>query len=371
MREPRIAIACVSVLFLSACDNLPGAEQSRWSISSKVDPLTDKQVSTALATYSSTPFSVQAEITCGGDNLLEYQLAAYDEKGEGAPLNASASEAGAFAIFTMRLNDAQAQNYVSLTPPYNNAISIVPQSGNDFESTLASIFAMGMSAKVPDSIDVAKANRVVLKLQLRGGDAVVEIDQSERPIREFLNKCLAGVPSAKIQPASASMEDLNDGSEESTQSPEFEAEEREAARPSQPPFSQYSVETSDHVAELRVVPGTWFWDYRTRIRNAYSGDANFAANATVTLWGCGTGCRFGALVDRLTGEVHEIPLGGEDNMYLQVQTKRGSNLLLANWEDRSGDNVSCVFEAMVWTGTQFNTVEGFPKRMAGTCPLEG
>ena len=148
-----------------------------------------------------------------------------------------------------------------------------------------------------------------------------------------------------------------------------EEEPADAVAPAMPSFGDYSVELANAVAPLQLERGSWFWDYRTRLRDAYTEEANFGANARIVLWGCGTGCTFGALLDRSTGTVHELPLGGEDQQQLDIQSQAGSNLLLANWNDVSGSDPVCVFEALFWTGTQFSSVAGSPKRAVGNCPL--
>lgn len=47
--------------------------------------------------------------------------------------------------------------------------------------------------------------------------------------------------------------------------------------------------------------------FRTRLREAARRRANFAGRYVVTTWGCGTGCRLGAVVDLKTGRVHWLP----------------------------------------------------------------
>lgn len=145
--------------------------------------------------------------------------------------------------------------------------------------------------------------------------------------------------------------------------------EAKAATPSLPSFAQFPAEESDGVFPLEITKGSWFWNFRTRIRDASEAPPNFGSNAVVATWGCGTGCKSGVLVDRSTGSVHEIPVGGEEQQQLAVQTRRGSNLLLASWNRTGGTIASCVFEAFVWTGSEFKSLAGYPKEISGTCPL--
>jgi hypothetical protein len=53
---------------------------------------------------------------------------------------------------------------------------------------------------------------------------------------------------------------------------------------------------------------------------------------------------------------------------LEVKTERGSNLMLAAWNDFDGVDAACVFEAFVWSGTAFEGLSGFLTREPGSCP---
>lgn len=144
----------------------------------------------------------------------------------------------------------------------------------------------------------------------------------------------------------------------------------EAIIPSMPSFQDYSVPTTDLIAPLQLAGHQ---DYRTRLRDAYKANPNFGANAVFVTWGCGTECSMGALVDRSTGLVIDSPVGGEDEPLLDYKTQHGSNLLLANWThkyDKDSNEIKpeCVFEAFEFIGGQFQSLTGFPKKEAGSCP---
>ena len=155
--------------------------------------------------------------------------------------------------------------------------------------------------------------------------------------------------------------DLTEQSDSTQQQPVAEA-------PSLPSFSQFTQQASDAEAPLQLDSTSPNWDFRTRIRVAYRGKSDFGANGVVAIWGCGTSCSMGVVVDRTNGSVIDIPLGGEANPYLQVHTKRGSSLLLATWEDQNTN--SCVFEAYVLVTGKFEPTAGYPKKAVGTCPSD-
>lgn len=58
--------------------------------------------------------------------------------------------------------------------------------------------------------------------------------------------------------------------------------------------------------------GDWR-SFRTRLGAAHKdGEINFAGNYIVTTWGCGMSCVSGAMIDKRTGRVYDIPLGETD-----------------------------------------------------------
>jgi hypothetical protein len=49
------------------------------------------------------------------------------------------------------------------------------------------------------------------------------------------------------------------------------------------------------------------YNFRTRLRDAAREDVNFASHYRVVIWGCGTGCVFGGIVDVVSGHVVLFP----------------------------------------------------------------
>ena len=72
-----------------------------------------------------------------------------------------------------------------------------------------------------------------------------------------------------------------------------------------PSFAEFRVVerySGRHVApQLR--PNTAAWKYRTRIREAAQGRANFAGHYVVATWGCGIECLVFGIIDLETGKV--------------------------------------------------------------------
>lgn len=74
-------------------------------------------------------------------------------------------------------------------------------------------------------------------------------------------------------------------------------------------------------------------DFRTRLRETSKGKPSFAGRYMVGIWGCGTSCLSGAIVDAKTGKVYWLPgiiccwEGGDDN-FSPVEYKLNSRLMI-------------------------------------------
>jgi hypothetical protein len=89
--------------------------------------------------------------------------------------------------------------------------------------------------------------------------------------------------------------------------------------------------------------------YRTRILAGAKAGPNFAGHLALVPIGCGAGCVFVPVVDVQTGRVFDSPLGGEDQLSLDMKYQVNSRLIAARYiaDDR------CKFEEIVWTGSSF------------------
>lgn len=52
--------------------------------------------------------------------------------------------------------------------------------------------------------------------------------------------------------------------------------------------------------------------FKTRVTDAYNykgGEVGFGGSYVVSIWGCGAGCISGAMIDKKTGNVYDLPIG--------------------------------------------------------------
>ncbi len=73
--------------------------------------------------------------------------------------------------------------------------------------------------------------------------------------------------------------------------------------------------------------------FRTRISSAIEGGPTFAGEFAVVEIGCGTACSIAFAANVRTGEVFRLPLGGEENQYLDLMYQLDSRLLVAQWAE--------------------------------------
>jgi hypothetical protein len=137
-------------------------------------------------------------------------------------------------------------------------------------------------------------------------------------------------------------------------------------------FADYPAAQQHNSSEV-VLPDfrgrdAWARRYRTRITNAAKAGPNFAGHYALVQIGCGTSCRFAFLVDVTTGQVHEFPLGGEDNYQLELSYQEGSRLVRAQWK-AEGSEGTCIRRALLWNGSAFEIQDEQPvEAIGGFCP---
>lgn len=109
-----------------------------------------------------------------------------------------------------------------------------------------------------------------------------------------------------------------------------------------------------------------FASFRTRIADGIRGGANFAGNLAMIVFGCGAGCRSVYVADVSTGRVDSFPLGGEDNMYLDLNYRADSRAVVAYWQDT--EKQRCIREVLVWQNGAFRKTDTADVGSSQICP---
>ncbi|TXH71382.1 MAG: hypothetical protein E6Q83_04055 [Thiothrix sp.] len=74
-----------------------------------------------------------------------------------------------------------------------------------------------------------------------------------------------------------------------------------------PQFKDYPVEHIYKGQAHALVLDEFAKTYKTRLRAALEEKVNFAGHYVVTIWGCGTSCLFGGIVDKISGKAYPLP----------------------------------------------------------------
>ncbi|MGA1834283.1 hypothetical protein [Rhizobium wenxiniae] len=85
-----------------------------------------------------------------------------------------------------------------------------------------------------------------------------------------------------------------------------------------------------------------FRNFRTRISDGMAAGPTFAGEFAVIQIGCGTSCSNAFLGNVRTGELFQLPVGGENNMNLALKYDLSSRLMTAQWSD--ADTGKCFIQ---------------------------
>lgn len=113
------------------------------------------------------------------------------------------------------------------------------------------------------------------------------------------------------------------------------------------------------------ITGEWR-TYRTRIRDGWGSAPDFADRYVIIRFGCGAGCTFGIVGDHQTGDLYDLGLGGEEQMYLNLEYGNASNRIRARWDDYE----NCIAQDFTWNGSRLIPVAGPQVKPRGEEPCD-
>jgi hypothetical protein len=96
--------------------------------------------------------------------------------------------------------------------------------------------------------------------------------------------------------------------------------------------------------------------YRTRLTETAQSGIGFAGHYALSQIGCGSQCSFVNIIDLSNGQIFDFPLGGEENLELELSYRPDSSLLLARYLTYApdGGEPSCHYKSYAWTGRSFD-----------------
>lgn len=116
--------------------------------------------------------------------------------------------------------------------------------------------------------------------------------------------------------------------------------------------------------------------FRTRLAEAAKEPPDFAGHYKFAIWGCGSNCAAGAIVDLQSGEVYAPPLGGKgegwqrwisctgllDSTGYEYHLNSRLMIVRCGWSfDQDGKNRPDVYY-LLWEGTQFRQLLNIPMK---------
>lgn len=115
-----------------------------------------------------------------------------------------------------------------------------------------------------------------------------------------------------------------------------------------PVFEKFRVSDTQFVEkkELQLSKNDKAWVYRTRLREAYKGQPNFARKYVVATIGCGSPCQTNFIIDKESGKIIE-----NFSSSVGVKFEVDSNLLIVNPQEGYEDVP--VNEMPIWLGMSF------------------
>lgn len=125
-----------------------------------------------------------------------------------------------------------------------------------------------------------------------------------------------------------------------------------------PDFADFPADDYDGILHRPDFQGRQrsFRSYRTRISEAVDEGPVFAGNVALAVMGCGTDCSMGYAIDLDSGNIVDLPVGGERTPDLALDYRRDSRLLKAAWLPNL-QNEHCTAEAYYqWNGTVFTQI---------------
>lgn len=129
-------------------------------------------------------------------------------------------------------------------------------------------------------------------------------------------------------------------------------------------FSRYGVDVLENFtkAPLDFEDNEAAWMFRTRIREAYKSDKiDFAGYYIGVLFGCGSGCISGFIVDTRDGKIYALPLGEGNMCFYDIDKavcKPDSRLFISSICRETGDG-EIYYIAYLWDeeSKEFTTIE--------------
>ena len=91
--------------------------------------------------------------------------------------------------------------------------------------------------------------------------------------------------------------------------------------------------------------------FRTRLKDMYEEPVDYGGSLVVVGIGCGTECVRYTMLDKSSGRDIAFPLGGESNLQLNLNYRKDSSLIVAEWIEQDDVTVERTCFTQRWNLT--------------------
>ncbi len=157
-----------------------------WVFAETTDPMTDETVSSASKNIEADGFVIEAEIACRTPSgAVHYTFNAYDRDRNPAEATSAYYNAnlGTYHSALVRIDDGEAHPMRAFNPGYSNQFH--------FDQSPETRNMEGILGNSRD--EFAKGRRLTIKLDLKQGTPLIQIDQTEASISRVLSACAGAI----------------------------------------------------------------------------------------------------------------------------------------------------------------------------------
>lgn len=159
-----------------------------WTLSNKIDPMTDIVSDIATQIMRSNPATVQLTISCAETGAIRYEATTFNSEGEILAMRTTTPQfnGASFIPYDVRIDSEDKTSYLS-GAQFSNQVA-TESGSNPFAVTV--VRENGKSINVDPVVQMARGMRVILGLHFENGDEDFTIDQSSPEIRALLRPCI-------------------------------------------------------------------------------------------------------------------------------------------------------------------------------------
>ena len=162
---------------VAADEGTPSDDQSQedgWRTRAETDPMTDAEVFVAFGQAVGQNHDIEVTVRCtpSDDGDVSYEIAGFDKNKKGAALETRFGNGGSYNVVQYRVDAKPMKVSRTNDPRYSNKATVA-------EPHLIK----------PDSLPIAQANILTLKVPFLDGDEVYRIDQRSTEFRGMVRPC--------------------------------------------------------------------------------------------------------------------------------------------------------------------------------------